>query len=147
MAEAKLPDLLKSPPGEGTQENVLHFRYPDNREEAYATSIHPNFIHYLSVSGHFNLMHCFHRISSVFILFHMNTTDASNNARNCSGLRLFSFNLRLFSFVSTPISTKNRAIPLNFRPLHAFARHFHSRCCDFQALHGIASDSTRTLCA
>ena len=106
-----------------TSPQFIHISYTISQFQAISPSMH------VSIG--------FHPFSSYFTEYRR---CCITNARNCSGLRLFSFNLR--SSI-TPISTQNRAIPLNSRPLHAFARHFHSRCCNFRLfaqLHPIPPD-------
>ena len=141
MAEAKLPDPLKSPPGEGTQENVLHFRYPANREKAYVTSIHPHCIHYLSVSGHFNLMHCFHPISSVFILFHMNTADTASLMRaiaaDCASVHSICASSHSYLRRSPPKTAQSRSISAHCTRLHAIFTRVAATFRLFTQLHPI----------
>jgi hypothetical protein len=125
-------------PGEGTKENVLHFRYPANREKAYVTSIDPHFIHYLSVSGHFNLMHCFHLISSVFILFHLNTADATSRMRAIAADCAYS---QSYLRRSPPKTAQFRSISARRTRLHTAFTRVAATFRLFMQLHPIALDS------
>ena len=145
MALAKLPDLMKSSPGEDTQENVLHFRYPANREKAYVTSIHLNCIHYLSVSGHFNLMHRFHRILFVFILFHLNTADATSRMRaiaaDCASCHSICASSHSYLRRSPPKTAQFRSISARRTRLHPVFTRVAATFRLFMQLHPIPLDS------
>jgi hypothetical protein len=136
--KAKLPDLLKSPPGEGTQENVLHFRYPAKSKTTYVTQIRSRFIGYFAISLHIILMHRSHTFAHFSPVSSTSQLRCIAHAPNLCELHLISPELRLFAYVSMRISIRNRRISLESRTLQAFARCSLSHSPIFRVSHSLS---------
>ena len=64
FGQSQTAGLDDSPPGKGTKENVLHFRYPAKSKTTSVTHIYSRFIHHLAISLHIILMHCFYTFAA-----------------------------------------------------------------------------------